>query len=173
MDELENILGEPTVAKTPTSESNTFKFDEPGQAATAIEQAQLATEDKVTMPDGYATDFCITIIDGILLQLGGGAWYKKKLKAKMFESEADYIKAKEAKYKLNPSDDDKKLAGDFTQFLEKYSIVEKQLPLSEQEKDILRPPLEAMTKKFGGDLPPGIALVVVAAQIIIPRLNLE
>lgn len=146
--------------------------DEPSD----IEEPSIEAS-KVIDPD-ITSDICIDMIDGvqspIFLLL-----HRKKLVSKYFKEKKDYKVAAEV-YALDDADiatnypDEverciklkRKYKGMFAEF--KAKTVE--VPLSEEERTRLKEPMRMMVERSGFDMPPGVALAVCMAQIIINRL---
>ncbi len=149
----------------------------PGQytAATGMSgmPAKEPEEEKVKVDSKFTSDIIIGLLDGIQEPMFHFANEMRKRK-RYFGSKEKYDEAVELSYMTEekirekyPDEADEKLAllARLHKFNDRMDEITKSLPFTDDEKEEIRLPLKKMVEKHNFDIPPGIALFMVACKL--------
>jgi hypothetical protein len=130
-------------------------------------------EEKVKVDSKFTSDIIIGLLDGIQEPVFHFANEMRKRK-RYFGSKEKYGEAVELSYMTEekirekyPDVADEKLAllARLHKFNDRMDEITKSLPLTDDEKEEIRLPLKKLVEKHNFDIPPGIALFMVACKL--------
>lgn len=153
-------------------------FDRDVMAPTPMEHPDAEPEpEKVPIDAEFTTQFIIDFFDGTQEPL---FYYmnQSRRKKKYFGTNDDYLEAIDLSYKtddelkeLYPDDYQAKhtLVAKLKEFNARMTKIKKDLPFTGDEREQLERPLKKLVEKSNLDIPPGLAMVMIATKILSTR----
>lgn len=126
------------------------------------------------LPASVSAEIYLDSFEGLVLNFGGSMLYRRRLTKRYFgtperRDEAEFLQSKPEK---DIKEDEKILIEKYNKYNLHYEKIAKLLPLDSEEKAKTLKPLTKIIEMSGGDLPPGIALLLAALGIIVARMDL-